>query len=101
MFTRLLTGTRTLKQLQESAKRQAEELEALADQATKLLKSVRGLDEQLQELRGSHLKLRGKVYGDRTNLAQEPAQADSREARKAAALKAAGIRPGRPVNLEN
>lgn len=94
MFTGLFTGLRT-------ARKCLSELRELREWCEQASKHIRKLQEEVQELRGSHHKLRGKVYGDRSAARSFEVEGDSREARRAAAFAKHGIMPGRAVNLEN
>jgi hypothetical protein len=89
MFTGLRTARKCLRQL--------EQLQEWAHAADKLLRKQA---EEIVELRGAHAKLRGKLYGDRQHVADpDKLEHSTRDQRRAAALRAIGIVPGKPVGV--
>jgi len=103
----MFTGLRTARKALKAAQELEEQVTAYGGAWNKELQQqrmlIQALREELDLLRAHHNKLRGKYYGDQTNAkeADEYQHLDSREARKAAAFKKAGIMPGKPVKLEN
>ena len=93
MLNRISTWLSTRRKVRELVELTA----AHDDHLVNALKRISVCENQLVELNAAHLKLRGKLYGE--GLHKQPAVPESREARRAAALRSVGFTPGQPVNL--
>jgi len=88
MLHRLLTGLLT-----GSAKGESKHVRLLKEANEELRHEIGKLADRLEELHSEHRKLRGRFYAARGELSPEEPQ--SREARKALALRQLGFVPGR------
>jgi hypothetical protein len=84
IFTWLFTGP---------PKEKPTNVRLLNEAKQELSEQISKLADELQELRSEHRKLRGRFYAARGEL--QPDEPQSRDARKAQALRALGFVPGR------
>jgi len=90
MFRGIFTGLST-------ARKALQRVSELEDEVERIRKAALALAERMQSIEASHLKLRGKVYGD--GLHKQHVEPQSREERRAQAFALRGIVPGRATNL--